>query len=150
MDSDKSVTAYFSSVDVMPPEVLSVTPEDGATEVPVDTTISVEFSEEMDRASVEGAFSLAPEVQGNFTWEGNSPTFALATDLEYGTKYTVTVSTTAKDKAGNTLAGAYTWSFNTLAKPGLPWWVWPIIGVVGVCLVVRFANNADGVDLLPL
>jgi hypothetical protein len=99
--------------DTTAPTITSVSPAEGATGIAVTANVSVTFSEPMDKASAEGAFSIAPSVAGAFSWSGNTMTFDPTADLAAGTTYTATVSTAAKDTAGNALAAAKSWSFTT-------------------------------------
>ena len=67
------------------------------------------FNKAMDKPSAEAAFSLkrtsdgAP-VSGSFGWYGNALIFLPDADLAAGTQYTASISTAAKDLAGNPLA----------------------------------------------
>ncbi|PIU56283.1 MAG: hypothetical protein COS88_03045, partial [Chloroflexi bacterium CG07_land_8_20_14_0_80_51_10] len=119
--------------DIAPSAVISVSPTDGAIDVPVDTSISVSFSEPMDKASVGGAFSIKPEVSGKFGWGDNRLTLDPTNDLAYGTTYKVIVATGARDLAGNGLAADHTWSFTTRAAPTN--WV-PVGGIIGAIAVI--------------
>jgi hypothetical protein len=111
--------------DTTPPTITAVLPEDGATDVPVSTTISATFSEAMNETSAEAAFSITPTVAGTFSWDGNTMTFTPDAYLAFSTEYTVTIAATATDLAGNGLDGNengtadgsptddYNWSFST-------------------------------------
>ncbi|RLF32798.1 MAG: hypothetical protein DRN08_06220, partial [Thermoplasmata archaeon] len=111
--------------DTTPPTIISVSPSGGATGVPVTTKISATFSEAMNTASVEAAFSITSSVAGTFIWVENTMTFTPTANLAHNTTYTVTISATATDMAGNGLDGNengiaegsptddYTWSFTT-------------------------------------
>ncbi|MCL0059119.1 S8 family serine peptidase [Dehalococcoidia bacterium] len=114
------------------PRVVSISPEAGAAGVPTDIGISATFSEEMDKALAEGAFSIEPAVSGIFRWVENTMIFEPDVDLEYGTGYTVTISPAAKDLAGNPLVVDYTWSFTTLTAP----LNWALIGGIISAVVV--------------
>ena len=77
----------------------------------------------MDKASAQAAFSLkrtsdgAP-VSGAFGWYGPATLlFQPDAALAPGTQYTASVSTAAKDLAGNPLAAAKTWQFTTSSPP---------------------------------
>lgn len=101
------------------PTILTVFPPDGATDVPLNTVIEVDFSEPMDTASVESAFSLSDgsaDCTGTCAWDGNCMTFDPTADLTMGTTYTATVSTAAKDLAGNAASTQSTFSFTTIAN----------------------------------
>ncbi len=97
------------------PTISSVSPTAGATGVTRATNVSATFSEPMDQASAQDAFSILPSVAGAFSWSGNTMTFNPSADLAATTTYTATVSTAAKDAAGNALAPVVTWSFTTSA-----------------------------------
>ena len=62
------------SFTTMTPQVISMRPDDGETDVWLDRAMQVVFSQPMDHASVESLFSLhqgrcdGPQVQGTFTW----------------------------------------------------------------------------------
>jgi lysophospholipase L1-like esterase len=71
------------------------------TNVARNTTIRVMFSEEMNQASCEDAFSIEPEAAGTFSWQGQWMAFAPAAPLDSLVQYTVTVSTAACDLAGH-------------------------------------------------
>jgi len=104
--------------DVTPPTVVSTSPANHATNVAVTTTISVTFSEAMSLASVvEGAAQVTPAVTGVVTYNGTTVTLTPASNLAYATTYTVTITTAAKDVAGNALSASYGWSFTTVEAP---------------------------------
>lgn len=107
-------------------------------------TVSILFTQPMDRESVEKAFSVNPPVEGIFYW-GNytqAPMYSLFADASSGynlgatittyskvtsmsyafakkdsypdKEYTVTIGTTAKDTAGNFLRFPFKFSFKTV------------------------------------
>ncbi|MFQ6107363.1 MAG: Ig-like domain-containing protein [Thermoplasmata archaeon] len=103
--------------DLDPPTVLSESPT--GQDVPVTENIVVAFSELMDKSSVEGTFSYTDgvhtydETDGTFDWVGSEMTFIPSSGLDYGTSYTVTISQSAMDLAGNRLSQEHSWSFIT-------------------------------------
>ena len=102
--------------------ILSVWPSDGAEQVRVSERIRIRFRTEMNTESVESAFHLEPEVEGDFTWyyRGGKGTYG-STDLYFiprgqfatNTCYQVTIDTTASDTAGIKLLEPYQFSFTT-------------------------------------
>jgi hypothetical protein len=102
---------------VVPPPVPGV----GATGISVNTVIQITFSEPMNTALTQGAFSINPSVAGSFAWSSGDTvlTFTPGSALAYSTVYTVTISTAAEDKEGENMASPYSWSFTT-APPGPP------------------------------
>ena len=111
--------------DTTPPTVTSTVPKDGASNIPISTDIKVTFSEAMDKASAKDAFSIDPDVAGSFSWDNNTLIFNPDSNLSYKTTYTVTISDSATDLAGNqldgdndgTAGGNYSFSFTTESIP---------------------------------
>ena len=98
------------------PTIVSVSPEDRDANVPIVTSVSVTFSQAMNTASAEGAFSINPNVPGTFSWDdGNTVmTFNPSDYLADGTQqYTCTVGMAAQDIAGNALSSPYQWRWTT-------------------------------------
>ncbi len=85
--------------------------------------IQITFSVPMQRASVEKAFHLEPEMKGTVTWEpvtersdSGSETFTFHPELtfNYYATYQVTLDTSARNAAGEAvLAEPFTWNFST-------------------------------------
>lgn len=66
------------------------------------TAIDIEFSEPVDRASVEERFRIDPYVGGTFSWDRDTNAiFTPATKLPSATQFTVTLAAGYADKAGN-------------------------------------------------
>ncbi len=59
---------YTWSFSVAAPVVKSFEPSNGSADVDLRRPISITFSQKMDRASAEAAFSIDPPVQGTFRW----------------------------------------------------------------------------------
>jgi len=97
-----------------PPTVVSVSPADGATNVSPTTEVVVEFSENLDPKTVAGAVTISDGVEtiaATVDYSGTKATLTFDARLDLLANYTVTVSTAAKDLAGNALAKAFTSSF---------------------------------------
>ena len=108
--------------DTVAPAVSSTNPLNGATNVAV---ITASFSEPMDASTITTAtFAVSrpgmASVIGNVAYDASTmiarftPTSALAPS----TAYTATITTGAKDVAGNAMAGNHAWAFTTAATPG--------------------------------
>ncbi len=91
---------YMNLVRVV--NVASTFPAKGAVNVPCYRSIDVQFSVEMDTASVRSAFSLVPAVSGTFNWANGNSTLSFKPDqyLAFSTTYTLTIDSTAKDAIG--------------------------------------------------
>ncbi|HNX24531.1 MAG TPA: Ig-like domain-containing protein [Spirochaetota bacterium] len=81
--------------------------------------IAVDFSEPMDRASCEGAFSMTPSVQGNYEWFGDTMIFTPAASLDPERNYQIYIDKTAKDITKHTLESVYTAEIKTAAPDSL-------------------------------
>lgn len=108
-----------SAPDTVVPSVESSAPAANSASVPTSTSISVKFSEGMNRASVEAAFSASPAVACTFAWDaaGERLYCLPAAALSPGTHYEVRVATGAMDLAGNALAQPFVLPFDTAALP---------------------------------
>ena len=136
---------YFKTVansDTTRPTVSPIYPGSGATSIPVDSSISALFSEDMDATTVASpatSITLSPAVSGTIAYDEREATFLPASNLSPGTTYTVTVRNTVKDLAGNTMLNNYTWSFTTVNPDNIP----PQV------LVTTPVNGATGVSVTP-
>lgn len=108
---------HFRTLD-LPPAVQTTTPSDWATGVPTTTAIQLTFSEAMDPASVQAAFSVSPSITCN--WSESTATTATCRPtsvLANSQLYTVTLAATAHDTGGAPLTAPVSFSFTTAAVP---------------------------------
>ena len=112
-----SFTTGGSAADVTPPTVLSVVPANNATLIALNSKATVTFSEAMNASTINATnFTLkqgATAITGTVAYSGTTATFTPAVNLAANTVYTGTITTDAKDVAGNALASNYVWSFTT-------------------------------------
>ncbi|MFZ2432417.1 MAG: Ig-like domain-containing protein [Lutibacter sp.] len=105
--------------DTTAPTVLSVVPANSAASIAVNTNITAAFSEAMNTSTISTTtFTLkqgTTNVAGSVSYSGTTATFNPTSDLAGGLVYTATITTGAKDVAGNAIAVAKVWSFTTLA-----------------------------------
>jgi uncharacterized protein YfaS (alpha-2-macroglobulin family) len=107
------------------PYVLFVEPATGSTLVPLTQTVKITFSQPMDRASTQAAFSLKPlgsetRVPGRFEWSENDTVMSFIPEgrLELDTEYLITLEGTALSAQGAApLKTPYKWSFRTVPYP---------------------------------
>ncbi|MEE9150574.1 MAG: Ig-like domain-containing protein, partial [Thermoplasmata archaeon] len=111
--------------DTTPPQVTEVFPT--GNEVLTNTsTINITFTELMIHSGTESAFSIYPDIPGEFTWDNNTLYYHPKWEFMDLTTYTVTINgSIAKDAVGHTLDGDgdsiaegspiddYSWSFTT-------------------------------------
>ncbi|HME56504.1 MAG TPA: ice-binding family protein [Candidatus Lokiarchaeia archaeon] len=108
-----------AAIDTTPPTVSSTIPANVATGVAVNSAMAAIFSEAMDPLTINTTtFTLkqgATPVSGVVTYSVVTAVFTPASNLSAGTPYTATITTGAKDLAGNALAVNYVWTFTTSA-----------------------------------
>ena len=102
---------------VGPPTVVATEPADGADEVALDGTITIDFNTLMDTASVEAALFVDPVFDFEPSWSAERLTLHPADLLTEDITYRVEIRTDARDSAGTPLAGEYTFSFETASAP---------------------------------
>ncbi|WP_168063718.1 Ig-like domain-containing protein [Candidatus Manganitrophus noduliformans] len=104
--------------DLSPPTVISTTPGPDEKDVSSNTAITVTFSEEMDPNTITtGTFFLDRGATGTVSYAGLTATFTPSGPLEFDRSYTATVTTGAKDLAGNPLEINQVWGFKTEKPP---------------------------------
>ena len=130
LDGDKPLSDYVwsfttgTTADDTQPTVTLLSPADGSTDVCINKTLSITFSEEMNPLTItDQSFSVIHDitvsVTGTVTYDSktNIATFKPSSDLIASTKYIVVIGPEVKDLAGNALASNllwnYVWSFTT-------------------------------------
>jgi len=103
--------------DTTAPTVSSTSPASNATGVAINTSITATFGETMDASTITTATFTVATVTGTVTYTGTTATFTPSSNLAYNTTYTATITTGAKDAAGNAIAASYLWTFTTGAAP---------------------------------
>ncbi len=112
----------FSTADTTPPTVVTRVPADLATNIPTNQVVSATFSEAMDATTINGTTfrvrvtATSAAVPGTVAYDPatNTATFTPTGPLASATFYTATITTGAKDVAGNALASNVTWTFITV------------------------------------
>lgn len=110
-----------STPDVVAPTANSSVPGNLATGVAANGSVSINFSETMDPATISGStFTLrqgSTPVSGSVSYSGVTAVFDPAGNLGTNLLYTATISTGAKDLSGNALAADKVWRFTTSTGP---------------------------------
>nr|NQU90416.1 Ig-like domain-containing protein [Bacteroidota bacterium] len=113
-------TFSFTTVntpDLALPMVNSTDPLNNATGVERNKVVVLTFSEAMDPSTINSTtFTLnqgTTAVSGTVAYSGTTATFTPSNVLAASTTYTATITTGAKDLAGNALAANIVWSFTT-------------------------------------
>jgi len=123
-----------NKVDKKAPSISTVSPAANQTKVPLSFHVFATFDDDMDADSVRASFTLDKvKVSGstvtviksipatvNYPQDNNHLKTAELVpangQVEKGVTYRATITTTAKDKAGNTLQTSKVWTFKTVTK----------------------------------
>ncbi len=105
-------------VDKIPPEVIYTFPENRTTSFS-ENYIELEFSEYVDKRSVQDAIFISPNIDGNidYDWSGTSLEITFEDSLKKDFTYTITVGTEVVDLNNrNKMASAFSFTFSTGAE----------------------------------
>jgi len=112
---------YAWSFSTYPPQVVWVSPHEGAELVRVDTAVEVTFNIPVDCTSAAEAFSLgsgARSIPGTFECEKDTLTFTPDEWLGFETDYAVRVDKGVQSAGGGRgMRDAYEWRFTTVPLP---------------------------------
>lgn len=136
-DSDGGAAGDGPTIDTTAPGILSIVPADGATGVTLDAKVVITFSEPVNEASAEAAFTSGLGTV-NFVWNSTHTvlTATPTTLLSYATdgvakSYAVQISTGVEDASGNRLSTPFSSSFTTLRQMAVKI-SRPVLGLVSV------------------
>lgn len=111
--SDNSGT----TADTTKPTISSTSPTNNATGVSINASVSVTFSETMDTSTInDTTFTLkdgTTPVPCTITYSETTATLAPWNTLSYSTTYSASITTGAKDAAGNAMISNSIWAFTT-------------------------------------
>ena len=138
---DYSWTFTTASVpDTTPPTVTTTDPANSATAVAVNHLFVTTFGEAMDQSTLNTLTITLKQgttpVSGAVTSTSTTATFTPASNLGFDKVYTGTITTGAKDMAGNALASNHVFTFTTASAPDT---ALPMVNSTDP------ANNATGV-----
>ncbi len=113
------------SFTTQPPEVVFVSPNDGQTLVPIETTVQVQFNQPVDSSSAQAKFSMQAgglfgggSVSGQFLVVENSLIFTPTERLAFDTTYRVTLEAGITSVAGGQgMVSPYSFSFTSVPLP---------------------------------
>jgi hypothetical protein len=100
--------------DTLPPQIVRSEPDTNAVRVNTHS-VTLEFSEYVDRRSVEESFFMSPSVGAiAYDWSGKEVTASFEQPLHPWTTYVVTIGTDVKDRReGNRMASSFALAFST-------------------------------------
>jgi len=125
-------------------------PLDNATAVSLSKVVAITFSVAMDPLTITSSTFMLKQgttaVAGAVAYSGTTATFTPTTALAPNTVYTATVTTGAKNIAGDAIAANKVWSFTTVPLPEVSS-TDPLNGAVGVAqnkvVAVTFSKIMD-------
>ncbi len=118
-------TDYVWQFRTLAPQILNIVPRPNEQGVLLDRSVVVTFSQPMDPASTEEAFTLlayGQRVPGAFSWSDDDTTLTFTPDglLNIDTVYALNIGPEARSKSGTaTLDGGQSTTFSTVPYPGI-------------------------------
>jgi hypothetical protein len=121
------------------PDVVAITPQDGATDVTAVSKIEITFNLEISAATIDFAhiqlkIGSSNPVDGRFASSGRVVTFTPRYPLQFDTNYTVTISG-VQNQQETPMTTARTYHFKTCKMPGMAIddYVPPVLSSRGSC-----------------
>jgi uncharacterized protein YfaS (alpha-2-macroglobulin family) len=116
---------YVSKFTTVAPRVLDISPSDKKQRVLRGDKVTITFSQPMDHASTEGAFSLTGKngaVPGDFSWNDDSTVFVFTPKnlLDYATQFTIAIDNKkALSQTGALVSDKATSAFSSISTPDI-------------------------------
>jgi|GEM_PF-1204290 len=112
------VTFFFETQSGAAPTITQTHPGNGETRVSRSSTVSIDFSQAMNTASVESALAISPSppISPSLSWNADHDllTIDFSVSLANATVYTVQIGTNAKNSDDIALNLPYSFSFTTI------------------------------------
>src|SRR5205807_1075653 len=101
------------------PQVLEISPQRGATDVPSSQPVRVRFDREMDAATVSSRFHVIPSTSGSIRWASGRELLFEHSPFQPATRYQVVLDPGYRDAGGATNSLRHGWMFQTEPPPAL-------------------------------
>ncbi|MGE5497447.1 MAG: Ig-like domain-containing protein [Syntrophothermus sp.] len=100
------------------PSAINYIPASATDSVKATAQVKITFNKKMSRTACESAFSITPSVAGTLSWENEDRVLVFTPTGGYdkATKYTVTLSASAKSYWGTSVTAPVTFSFVSLYR----------------------------------
>ncbi|MCP4631299.1 MAG: hypothetical protein GY855_00115 [candidate division Zixibacteria bacterium] len=111
----KNIAPPGGPEDKTSPEVISVFPSAGATEVDLDSNIEIEFSEAINKTGITDGIFISPlfEDEPEYSWKGRKLIIKPSTPLRDNITYVIVVGTDVSDLRNNKLKYPFLFAFST-------------------------------------
>lgn len=96
---------------ILTPRVVAFLPESGSKELLPNTTITIQFSQPIDPASINDSITLTPSMPYSVSQDGETINIDPLEPFPEGSNVTVRVNTSIKSNLGISLSKAMSWSF---------------------------------------
>ncbi|MBD3363302.1 hypothetical protein GF362_06290 [Candidatus Dojkabacteria bacterium] len=96
--------------------VVGRSPSSNLSSVNIASPIKITFNQAVDKTSAEKNFSVSPNIEGAFSWSGNTLIFTPSSNLPYSTKYEIKINSGIKSIHGLNSNEDYNFSFITEPK----------------------------------
>ena len=102
-------------IDKTGPSILSTSPSSEAVAVPLSDELTINFSENINPASVEGSIFISPHFLGKskYKWHGKNLSVRLPRKFDHNTTYIVNIGTSLSDQRNNRMEHSYRFAFST-------------------------------------
>lgn len=111
-----TLVSYLAFVVFAAPRVVGSYPTSGDKELPLDSTISIVFSRNMDKTSVEKNLLIEPDLAYTLSWENNILTIDPTEDFSRDQQIKITVGAGARGNNWRSLQESFVLSFSTLSN----------------------------------
>lgn len=105
--------------DTTAPFVVGTDPNDGESDIDLDESVEIVFSEAIDPTTATGQITMTPGTGVTTEWVDDRTLEIDHDPWDEGTEITVTLGTGLADEAGNTLAAPHEFSFFTMSTTAL-------------------------------
>ncbi|MBN1646595.1 MAG: Ig-like domain-containing protein [Spirochaetales bacterium] len=112
-----------SFLHMSPLTITEYSPEAGLIENPAELIVTLTFSDDPDKISVEEAFSLKEDgafISGRFSWQNRTMTFEPCELMQTGHDYLLELTTDAEDRWGNSLDRNFCLEFTSKTENSRP------------------------------
>lgn len=96
--------------------VSSFYPSHGTYGVSIYSKVQITFNQAVDHASAESKFSISPQTNGSFSWNGNTLIFTPGSPLAYSQSYTTTIGVGVKTVYGLDSVSQFSATFTTQSQ----------------------------------
>ncbi len=138
-------------IDTIPPEVVTIVPNPGTTNVSPHTKIEVLFSERMNRKTVEEAIFISPwpAEEIYLRWRGKKLKIEFGDTLKVNRTYVLTIGAKSSDLRNNQMKDSFSMAFSTgdhIDEGQVSGTVYSQSGVEGTLICAYLLEDSTNID----